>query len=59
MGKSILKSKTFWFNIAAAALTVAAAKTGNGIDPALQAGLIAGGNTLLRLITSKPITLGD
>ena len=53
--KKIWKSKTFWFNVAAAGLSLVMAKAGVGIDPAVQGAVIGGGNALLRLITKQPV----
>lgn len=56
-GKKIWKSKTFWFNVAAAGLSLVMAKAGIVVDPALQGMVIGGGNTLLRVITKQPVNL--
>lgn len=52
MSKSVFKSKTFWFNVAALAVHAA------GILPAKYAVPIAGiGNILLRLLTDQAVTV--
>ncbi|MBI4835917.1 MAG: hypothetical protein HY817_01520 [Candidatus Abawacabacteria bacterium] len=56
--KSLLKSKTFWFNLLAAGTSIALQASGTQIDPQVQAGVLAAGNVLLRLITNKPISFG-
>ena len=50
MKKSIIKSKTFWFNVLTLALTVAE------FLPAKAAGIIIpAGNVALRFVTENPV----
>jgi hypothetical protein len=52
MSKSILKSKTFWFNVLGVGLTVAS----GGIIPSnVATPVIAVGNVVLRLVTKEPV----
>lgn len=50
--KSLLQSKTFWFNLVTLAVTV-----GGFLPPKYAAPVLAVGNGLLRLISSGQVTL--
>ncbi|KAF0234097.1 MAG: hypothetical protein FD177_1009 [Desulfovibrionaceae bacterium] len=55
--KSILTSKTFWFNFASLVLIAAQALQGAPwFSPEIQAGIIAVGNAVLRMLTGQPVT---
>lgn len=54
--KSLLASKTFWFNVLAAATAFGMSAAGVNVDTTIQAVVIAGGNTVLRLLTKQPIS---
>jgi hypothetical protein len=57
MGKALLLSRTFWFNILAGGLQVADWAGGLGyIAQPYGAAITAIGNVILRLLTSNPIT---
>lgn len=51
--KSLFASKTFWFNVLSAVVTIA------GIIPAnpVTTGIIAVGNVVLRLVTNQPVSV--
>jgi len=57
VGKRIIFSKTFWFNILAGVLPVVLdTLTGfNVITPDVQAGILTSGNLILRAVTKEPI----
>lgn len=63
--KSILRSKTFWFNLITGLVTVGGVIQGSPLaaNPHVQVGVglfISIGNIILRAITNQPITLpGD
>lgn len=50
--KSILTSKTFWFNIVTAALDLAKI-----LPPKYAVPVLFAGNILLRLVSNQPVTL--
>lgn len=56
MSKSIWKSKTFWFNVASAAVMIASGQAGISIPPKVAVPVITVGNVLLRLLTNQPAT---
>ena len=51
--KSILKSKTFWFNLLSGVTTIAGLIPANPITLAV----VAVGNIVLRAITTAPVTI--
>lgn len=52
MAKSLFASRTFWFNVAAAAVEVSGAVP---LAPGTAATIMAVGNIALRLLTNQPI----
>lgn len=58
--KGWVSSKTLWFNVLAAGVTVLMNSAGTAaIDPMWQALIITGGNFALRFLTSKSIKVGS
>ena len=66
--KSVLDSKTLWFNVATGVLAALIGGSASPVGEALQAaagghlpeivtGVLAAGNTLLRLVTTQPVSL--
>ena len=56
--KSWVSSKTLWFNVVAAGLSVLIDSVSSSpIDPQYQVLIIAVGNFLLRFVTVEPITV--
>lgn len=55
MSKSLFKSKSFWFNVAAGAVHVAQGALGFNLPPHVAAGVVLGGNIVLRLMTEDPV----
>ncbi|MEW5970229.1 MAG: hypothetical protein AB1706_10205 [Pseudomonadota bacterium] len=55
--KSILKSKTFWFNALGAIASVAMPALGVSIDPAMLGIIMGSGNIGLRSITTQPVKI--
>lgn len=51
----IVKSKTFWFNLVSGVVLIVDALQGRVIPPEASATIVAVGNIVLRLITTKPI----
>lgn len=54
--KSLLQSKTFWFNVASGAVSVASGQMGFTVPPKVAVPVLAIGNILLRLLSSQPVT---
>lgn len=52
MSKSIFKTKTFWFNLAAGIVEFSAILP---LPPGTVAMIAAGGNIILRRLTSEPV----
>lgn len=50
--KNILQSRTFWFNVATAAITYA-----GYLPPQYATYIVAVGNIILRFLTTQPVTL--
>ncbi len=60
-GKSLIKSKTFWFNILAGAVAAASLFGFSSFEPSVENAQVISTsvaiiNILLRLMTDKPIT---
>lgn len=55
--KSIFRSKTFWFNVLGAIVSVAAPALGAPVDPMVVGGLLSAGNIGLRTVTKEPVNL--
>lgn len=53
----LARSRTFWFNVVTGALIITDQLTGSKvISPEVSASIVAIGNVVLRLITTKPIS---
>ena len=60
MGKNIITSRTFWFNIITVAIgIVGVINKSFPIDPQVIMYINGAGNILLRLLTNKPIVFGN
>jgi len=58
--KSILTSRTFWFNIITVGIGIVGAINKTfPIDPQMMMYINGAGNILLRLLTNKPIVFGN
>jgi len=52
----LLKSRTFWFNAITGAITVIDALNGKVIPVEISGVVVAIGNVVLRLLTTKPVS---
>jgi hypothetical protein len=52
----LLKSRTFWFNAITGAITVIDALNGKVIPVEISGAVVAIGNVVLRLLTTKPVS---